>query len=138
MDRLSLDPADSDDWVTRTKLWVEANPVLALAGAVGLGLLVGRVVTAAIPDPEPKTLQGKIEKRARELSERGQYYADDAGDAIARQLHVASDALKEASNAVSKNAKKGYGEAKDFSESIAEAIGEAFSKKASELIDRIS
>ena len=137
VDRLSLDPADSDDWVTRTKLWVEENPALAVIGAVGLGLLVGRIVTAALPEPEPKTLTGKIEKRAHELAKQGRYVADDAGDAIARQLAVAADALAEASGAVSKNAKKGYAEAKDFSDTIAEAIGQAFSKKASSWIDKL-
>jgi len=138
VDRLSLDPADSDDWVTRTKLWVEENPALAVVGAIGLGLLVGRIVTSAIPTPEPKTLTGKIEQRAKDLSKQGRYYADDAGDAISQQLSVAADALGEAAKAVSKNAKEGYGEAKDFSESIAEAIGDAFSKKASDWLDKIS
>lgn len=138
VDRLALEPADSDDWVTRTKLWVEENPALAVVGAVGLGLLVGRIVTSALPSPEPKTLTGKIEKRAHELAKQGRYVADDAGDAIARQLAVAADALAEASGAVQKNAKKGYGEAKDFSETIAEAIGDAFSKKASDWIDKLT
>jgi ElaB/YqjD/DUF883 family membrane-anchored ribosome-binding protein len=138
VDRLSLDPADSDDWVTRTKLWVEENPALAIVGAIGIGLLVGRIVTAAIPDPQPKTLTGKIEQRAKELSKQGRYYADDAGDAISKQLAVAAEALSEASHAVSKNAKHGFEEAKDFSESIAEAIGHAFSKKAGDWLDKIS
>jgi len=138
VDRLSLDPADSDDWVTRTKLWVEENPVLAVVGAVGLGLIVGRLVVMAMPEPEPKTLTGKIEKRAHELAKQGRYVADDAGDAIARQLAIAAEALGEASGAVAKNAKKGYSEAKDFSETIAEAIGEAFSKKASSWLERLS
>jgi len=138
VDRLSLEPADSDDWVTRTKLWVEENPALAVVGAIGLGLLVGRIVTAAIPDPEPKTLTDKIEKRARDLSKQGRYYADDAGDAIAQQLAVAADALGEAANVVSKNAKHGLDEAKDFSEHIADAIGEAFSKKANDWLKRVS
>lgn len=138
VDRLALEPADSDDWVTRTKLWVEENPALAVVGAVGLGLLVGRIVTAAVPDPAPKTLTAKIEQRAHDLAKQGRYVADDAGDAIARQLAVAADALAEASGAVQKNAKKGYSEAKDFSETIAEAIGDAFSKKASDWIEKIT
>ncbi len=138
VDRLALEPADADDWVTRTKLWVEENPALAVVGAVGLGLLVGRIVMAALPEPAPKTLTGKIEKRAHELAKQGRYVADDAGDAIARQLAVAADALAEASGAVSKNAKKGYSEAKDFSETVAEAIGQAFSKKAGDWIDKLT
>ena len=138
VDRLSLDPADSDDWVARTKLWVEENPVLAVLGAVGLGLIVGRLVVMAMPEPEPKTLTGKIEKRAHELAKQGRYVADDAGDAIARQLAIAAEALGEASGAVAKNAKKGYSEARDFSETIAEAIGEAFSKKAGNWLEKLS
>lgn len=138
VDRLSLDPADSDDWVTRTKLWVEENPALAIIGAIGIGLLVGRIVTAAIPEPQPKTLTGKIEKRAKELSKQGRYYADDAGEVISKQLAIAAEALGEASHAVAKNAKHGFEEAKDFSETVAEAIGQAFSKKASTWLDKIS
>ena len=138
VDRLSLDPADSDDWVTRTKLWVEENPALAIIGAIGVGLLVGRIVTAAIPDPAPKTITDKIEQRAKDLAKQGRYYADDAGEAISRQLAIAAEALGEASGAVSKNAKKGYGEAKDFSETVAEAIGHAFSKKAGDWIDKLT
>ncbi len=138
VDRLSLDPADNDDWVTRTKLWVEENPVLAIVGAVGLGLVVGRVVMAAIPDPEPKTLTDKIERRAKLLAKQGKYAANDAGDVISKQLAVAADALSEAAHAVSKNAQHGYGEAKDFTETIAEAIGEAFSKKAGDWMSKLS
>jgi hypothetical protein len=137
VDRLSLDPADSDDWVMRTKLWVEENPALAIVGAIGLGLLVGRIVTAAIPDPEP-SLTDKIERRAKELSKQGRYYADDAGDAIGKQLAIAAEALGVAAQSVSHNAKHGFDEAKDFSEHIAEAIGDAFSKKASQWLDKIS
>ena len=138
VDRLSLDPADSDDWVTRTKLWVEENPALAIVGAIGIGLLVGRIVTAAIPDPQPKTLTGKIEQRAKELSKQGRYYADDAGEVISKQLAIAADALGEASHAVAKNAKHGFEEAKDFSETVAEAIGHAFSKKAGDWLDKLT
>lgn len=138
VDRLSLDPADNDDWVTRTKMWVEENPVLAVVGAIGLGLVVGRVVMAAIPEPPPKTLTDKIEQRAKVLAKQGKYVANDAGDAISQQLAVAADALSEAAHAVSKNAKHGYGEAKDFTETIAEAIGDAFSKKANDWMSKLS
>lgn len=138
VDRLSLDPADNDDWVTRTKLWVEENPVLAVVGAIGLGLVVGRVVMAAVPEPAPKTLTDKIEQRAKILAKQGKYVANDAGDAISSQLAVAADALSEAAQAVSKNAQHGYGEAKDFTETIAEAIGDAFSKKAGEWMNKLS
>ncbi len=138
VDRLSLEPADSEDWVTRTKMWVEENPVLAVVGAVGLGLLVGRVAMAAAPQPAPKTLTDKIEQRAKLLAKQGRYAADDAGDAISQQLAVAADALSEAAHSVSKNAQHGYAEAKDFTETIADAIGEAFSKKASDWMSKLS
>ena len=49
-----------------------------------------------------------------------------------------ADALSEASGAVAKNAKKGYSEARDFSETVAEAIGHAFSKKAGDWLEKIS
>ncbi|MDX1531572.1 MAG: hypothetical protein R3362_08605 [Rhodothermales bacterium] len=136
VDTLSYEP--QDDWVDKARTWVEDNPALAVLGAVALGLVAGRLIAAAIPEPEPESLADKIEARAKALAKEGRYYADDAGDAIAKQLAVAAAALGEASHVVSKNAKKGYAEAKDVSESIAEAVGHALSKKTSEWLDKLS
>lgn len=137
-DRLSLDPERPHSTVERAKSWVEENPALAILGAAALGLVIGRAVIAILPKPEPETLKDKIEKRARELAEQGRYYADDAGETISEQLSVAAEALGEAAKVVAKGAKHGYEEAKDFSETVVEAIGHAFSKKASEWLDKMN
>lgn len=135
VDTLSYDPEDGD-WVGQTRRWIEENPGLALAGAAVAGLAIGRLVAAAIPERRPETPQEKIERRARLAAEHGREFAEDAGEVISKQLAIAADALGEASKAVAQGAKKGYGEAKDLSEFLAETIGEAISKKAAHWLNR--
>ena len=134
-DTLSFDP-ENGDWVAQTKRWIEENPVLAIAGAAAAGLIIGRLVAAAIPDPEPQTFSDKVEVRARELAKQGRYAAADAGDVASQQLAIAAEALGEASKAVAKGAKKGYGEAKDFGEFLAETVGDAVASKANKWLDK--
>jgi hypothetical protein len=135
VDTLSFDPEDGD-WVTSTKRWIEQNPMLAIAGAAAAGLLIGRLVAAAIPDPEPETFGEKVEKRARQLAKQGSYAAADASEVASQQLAVAAEALGEASKAVAQGAKKGYDEAKDFGEFLAETVGQAVATKASKWLDK--
>ncbi|MDT0632918.1 hypothetical protein RQM47_12505 [Rubrivirga sp. S365] len=74
------DYADQD-WVTKTKSWVEEHPGLAILAATGIGLLAGRVVTALLPDPEP-TLADRVEKKAKvykkEAAKRRKQYKKEA------------------------------------------------------------
>jgi hypothetical protein len=137
VDMLSFDPED-DDWMLRARRWVEENPGLAVLGAAAAGLLIGRLVAAAIPEPEPEPLSRQVERRAKELAKQGRYAASDAGDIVAKQLAVAAEALGEASVAVGKGAKRGYDEAKDFGEYLAETVGQAIAKKAGTWINKIS
>ncbi len=144
VDTLSFEPEEGD-WVSQTKRWVEQNPALALLGGAALGLVLGKLVAAAVPDRKPKTLSDRVERRAKMLSKeskryakKGRHYADDAGGAIAEQLAVAAAALGVAADSVGESAKHGYEEAKDFSEHLAETLGHAFSKKASEWLDKLS
>lgn len=74
------DYADQD-WVTKTKAWVEEHPGLAILAATGIGLLAGRIVTALLPDPEP-TLADRVEKKAKvykkEAAKRRKHYKKEA------------------------------------------------------------
>jgi len=135
VDTLSFEP-EGGDWVAKTKRWIEENPALAIAGAAAAGLIVGRLVAAAIPEPEPQTFSDKVEQRAKELAKQGRYVASDAGEIASQQLAIAAEALGEASKAVAQGAKKGYGEAKDFGEFLAETVGDAVATKASKWLDK--
>lgn len=135
VDTLSFDPEDGD-WLARSRRWIEENPGLAVIGAAAAGLLIGRAVAALIPEPEPETFSDKVERRARELASQGRYVAADAGEVVAGQLSIAAEALSEASRAVGHGAKKGYDEAKDFGEFLAETIGQTVAQKASKWLDK--
>ncbi len=135
VDTLSFDPEDGD-WVGQTRRWVEQNPVLAVAAAAAGGLLLGRIVSALIPDPEPKTFSEKVEIRARELADHSRDAAADAGEVVSKQLAIAADALSEASKAVAKNAKKGYDDAKDFGAFLAETVGQTVADRAAKWLDK--
>lgn len=135
VDTLSFDPEDSD-FLAQTRRWIEQNPALAIAGAAAAGLIIGRVVAALIPEPEPQTFSEKVEARARELAKQGRYVASDAGEIAAQQLAIAADALQEASKAVGKGAKRGFEEAKDFSAYVSEAVGQALAEKASNWLEK--
>lgn len=136
VDTLSFEP-EGNDWVAQTRRWVEQNPALAIAGAAAAGLIIGRLVMAAIPEPEPEPLSKQLEARAKKLAKEGRYAAEDAGQVASEQLSIAAEALAEASKAVGKGAKKGYVEAKDFGEYLADTVGEAIARKASQLLDRM-
>ncbi|MEM1118258.1 MAG: hypothetical protein AAGJ11_17245, partial [Bacteroidota bacterium] len=83
-------PADyemPDDYATQdplaaAKAWVEKHPGLAVLAAAGAGLLIGRLVTGLLPDPDPPTLAERVEKRARviqkEAKKRGEKVTSSA------------------------------------------------------------
>src|SRR5690606_33215245 len=60
-----------DDYETdalgQARRWVEDNPVLAIAAAAGVGLVVGRLVMALIPEPEPPSFSKRVEQRAKQV-----------------------------------------------------------------------
>lgn len=135
VDSASFDP-EGVDWVVRVREWVEDNPILAVAGAAVAGLVIGRVVAALIPEPEPETLKSQIERRAKELAKQSKSVAGETSEVVSAQLSAAAEALSEASKTVAKGAKKGIGEAKDFGEYLAETIGDALAAKASQWLDK--
>jgi hypothetical protein len=133
-DNLSYEP-EGRDWLTLSRRWIEQNPGLAMVGAAAAGLLIGRLVAAAIPEPEPETFTEKVDRRARLLAKEGRYAASDAGEAVSQQLSVAADALSDAAKAVATGTRRGYSEAKDFGEFLAENIGSAIAARANKWLD---
>ena len=158
-------PADyemPDDYATQdplatAKAWVEDHPGLAVLAAAGTGLLVGRIVSALIPDPDPPTLAERVEKRAKvlrkeakkqskvfqkEAAKQGKVYkkqalsfADDAGDTLQDSLHRASEALREAASRAGDSAEEGYEKTKDLAETIADAVKVAMTGVVATKID---
>jgi len=124
------DYADEDP-LAMAKSWVEAHPGLAILGAAGVGLLVGRLVSGVFSEPEP-TLADRVERRARTLSKtassRGLALRADASraaaganDTLQESLHRAAEALKVAAAHAGEAAEDGYEKTKDLAETIADA-----------------
>ena len=134
-DDYETDPLD------QTRRWVEENPVLAVAAAAGIGLVVGRLVMALIPDPEPPSFTNRVEKRAKQLRKDAAVYADDAGAVVADQLKRAANALSEAAEVVAEKAEVGYERSKDLAEVVGDAVKAAVAgvvvKKADDWISKI-
>ena len=123
----------SDSPVEKVKQWAEAHPGLALLAASGVGLVVGRLLIAMSPDPEPPTLTERVEKRAKVLQKqaKGSYSevkhsAGDAATASAAALAAAAVALKEAAEHVAERAgeaaEDGVDKAKDFADVMSDAV----------------
>jgi ElaB/YqjD/DUF883 family membrane-anchored ribosome-binding protein len=110
------------DWLGQARRWVEENPVLAIAAAAGLGLVVGRLVVALVPEPEPPSFAERVEKRARQLRKDAAHYADDAGDVLAANLKKAANALSDAAEVVADKAEGGYERTKDLAEVVGDAV----------------
>lgn len=152
------DYASDQDALGKVKAWAEAHPGLAVLAAAGSGLLIGRIVTALFPDPEPPSLAERVEKRAKvfkkeakkeskllekQAKKRGKVlkkqgkefhagalaFADDAGDSLQEALHRASEALREAAHTAGDAAEEGYEKTKDFTEHMADAIKDALTAK---------
>ncbi len=79
---------DFDQARVRARSWVEENPTLSVAIAVGAGLLVGKALGSALT-PEPPTLK----KRALKQAQRVQRYAVDLGGDLAHRAALAGGAL---------------------------------------------
>jgi hypothetical protein len=109
------------DWLGQTRRWVEENPAIAVVAAAGAGLVIGRLVMALFPDPEPPGFSERVEQRAKQLRKNASGYADDAGDVLATQLKKASEALADAAEVIAEKAEIGYEKSKDLAEVVADA-----------------
>ncbi|HYE95404.1 MAG TPA: hypothetical protein VD962_04295 [Rubricoccaceae bacterium] len=117
------------DWLERTRQWVEENPVLAVAAAAGIGLVVGRLVMALVPEPEPPTFAERVGRRAQQFRKDAEGYADDAGAALSKQLARAAEALSDAAETAASKAETGYHRTKDLAEVVADAVADAVAVK---------
>ncbi|MEL7170720.1 MAG: hypothetical protein AAGN64_15350, partial [Bacteroidota bacterium] len=92
----SLPEPASQDWLTRTRTWIEEHPALAVTAAVGVGLTLGRVLSGAFKAPPPPSLTERVEARARELGDeiakRGTTAAEKGRVMAAKGSAAASDA----------------------------------------------
>ena len=129
---------DADSLVMRIRTWAEENPMLAIAGAAGVGLIFGRALLSAIPEPEPPSLTERVEKRTRVLRKDAEKYAKQAkktakkkskvygkkaevltaagGALLAERLHAAAEALSDAADHAADYAETGYERAQEFAE----------------------
>ena len=120
---------------------------------------MGRLVAAAVPEPEPATLGDKLRTRAGELSKDAEKYAKvarkqakayskeakviahDASESAQEQLARAAEALGEAQSSIAHAAHEGYDKTKDLGDVVADAVKAAVAgvvvKKADSLIDKI-
>jgi ElaB/YqjD/DUF883 family membrane-anchored ribosome-binding protein len=129
------------DWLGQTRQWVEDNPVLAIAAAAGVGLVVGRLVMALVPEPEPPSFAERVEQRAKQLRKGAAVVADDAGEALAESLKKAAHALTDAAEAVAGKAESGFEKTKDLAEVVSDAVKAAVAgvmvKKADDWMSRL-
>jgi ElaB/YqjD/DUF883 family membrane-anchored ribosome-binding protein len=98
---------DADQTRTQVKSWVEANPTIAVAIAVGGGLLLGRALGAAFSPPPPPTFKQRLASGAHEVGARASSLSEEilkgaavAGAAIAAgSAKAAGEAAKGANRA---------------------------------------
>ena len=79
--------------VQQAQDWVRDNPALATLLTLGAGLVIGRLVGAALRPPPPPPLSRRIQTRALELASQAQQYAREAGDVVGRKAGVAGEDL---------------------------------------------
>ena len=133
---------DADSFIVKARQWVEENPILAIAGAAGIGLLAGRAILSAIPEPEPPSLAERVEKRTRVMRKDAAKYAKQAkktakkqskvygkkaeaitatgGTLLADRLHAAAAALTDAADHAADYAETGVEQVQHYAEVGAE------------------
>ena len=127
--------------VDRAKAWVESNPALAVLAAAGIGLVVGRLAMGLAPEPEPPSLQDRIEKRARQIAKEAgkggrraasaaRGWSGDAGDT----LRVAAD---RAADRASDLASAGADRSRDLADALSDAVKVAAAKVVDEWVSRV-
>jgi ElaB/YqjD/DUF883 family membrane-anchored ribosome-binding protein len=130
----------TETWLDRTKEWVEQNPALAVLAAAGIGLVVGRLVTALVPEPEPPTLTKRVEARAEELSKAARKRGKKLAAEARSRAHDAGDVLSSRFETAAEAAGEGFEKSRDLAESIADAVKVAVAgvaaKKVEEWVSR--
>jgi len=144
----------AETWFTGAKRWVEEHPALAVAAAAGVGLVIGRLVVAMAPEPEP-TLVGRVERRARDMRKDFRKEAKgllkdarsalndvklaDTTEAMQEKLRHAAASIAEATEGIggrASHAFEGGGErTRDLADSLSEAVRTAVSGVVSKAVD---
>ncbi len=121
--RLQAAEFDAKQAGTQVKTWVEANPAIAVAVAVGGGLLIGRALGSAFSPPPPPTFKQRVQSGAHQVGER----ASSLGEEILKSAAVAGAAIAAGSAKAVSEASKG-----------AHKAGEVIADYASTASDRAS
>ncbi len=114
---------DANQARTQVKTWVEENPTIAVAIAVGGGLLLGRALGSAFSPPPPPTFKQRVQSGAHHVGER----ASSLGEEILKSAAVAGAAIAAGSAKAAHEASKGASKA-----------GEIIADYASTASDRVS
>jgi ElaB/YqjD/DUF883 family membrane-anchored ribosome-binding protein len=101
--RTQVSDFDADSTRTQVKTWVEENPTIAVAVAVGGGLLLGRALGSAFSPPPPPTFGERIRGGAHDLGEK----ASSIGEELLKSAAVAGAAIAAGSTAAAHEAGKG-------------------------------
>ncbi|MDX1438751.1 MAG: hypothetical protein R3284_02505 [Rubricoccaceae bacterium] len=109
------------DTFEQVRRWIEENPVLAVAGAAGVGFVAGQLLALLGEEPEPPSFSERVEKKARRLRSDAAHVAGDAGEALAQKLRHAADVLSDAAETASEHAGTGYERASDLADVVADA-----------------
>ncbi len=109
LDNLRLQAAEFDakEAGTQVKTWVEANPTIAVAVAVGGGLLLGRAIGSAFSPAPPPTFTQRVQSGAHQVGER----ASSLGEEILKSAAVAGAAIAAGSAKAAHEASKGVNKA---------------------------
>ena len=72
----------------KARAWIEDNPALALVGALGGGVVIGRLLRKAVTPAPPPPMPVRARMKANKLATRAGGYAHELGDLISEQANV--------------------------------------------------
>ncbi len=114
----------------RARTWVQENPTLAVALAVGAGLVIGRLLSAALTPKPPPPLSERLRLQSRRLASQAQRYAHDVGDVVSERASEAVDALARKAHDFGEEVVRRAGEVAESATERAAALGEAVAERS--------
>lgn len=123
---------DFDQARVRAKTWVEENPTLSVAVAVGAGLLIGKALGSALT-PEPPTFKKRAYKQAQRMQHLAAGLSEDLAQRAARAggavlagttaaAAVASRKAQEVGHVVAEGAQNLSHRAVDYAEDVLDQV----------------
>lgn len=128
--RREVSEIDVDQARQRARTWVEENPALAVALAVGAGLVIGRLLSAALTPKPPPPLSERLRMQSRRLASQAQRYAHDVGDVVSERASEAVDALARKAHDFGEEVVRRAGEVAESATERAAALGEAVAERS--------